>query len=64
MIYVKVENNNLEKALLLFKKKIKDTQLMFELQDRTEFTKKSTLRRKNKQKAIFREKIAKQKQIG
>lgn len=53
-IKVEVKDGQLEKALKLFKKKIKDSRIMLELRDRQEFTKPSLLKRKNKNKAINR----------
>ena len=40
MIYVKVYNNNIEKELSKFKKKVKESKLMVELRER-EFYKKN-----------------------
>ena len=47
MIYVKVYNNNIEKALSKFKKKVKESKLLVELREREFYTKKS-LKRKEK----------------
>ena len=41
-IKVVVKNNNIEKALSIFKRKVKDSNLMFELRER-EFYKKQKL---------------------
>lgn len=56
-IKVQVRDGNLEKALKLFKKKIKDSRIMLELRDRQEFIKPSLLKRRNKNKAINRLKM-------
>ena len=56
-IKVEVRDGNLEKALRLFKKKIKDSRIMLELRDRQEFTKPSLRKRQNKNRAINRLKM-------
>ena len=56
MIYVKVYNNNIEKALSKFKKKIKESKLLVELREREFYTKKSTKRKEKKAKARLRRK--------
>lgn len=48
---------SLDRALKLFKKKIKDSRIMLELRDRQEFTKPSLKKRRNKNKAINRMKM-------
>jgi len=53
-IKVEVRDGNLEKALRLFKKKIKDSRILLELRDRQEFTKPSLIKRRNKNRAINR----------
>ena len=52
MIYVKVYNNNIEKTLSKFKKKVKESKLMVELREREFYTKKS-LKRKEKIKMLI-----------
>ena len=54
MIYVKVYNNNIEKALSKFKKQVKESKLLVELREREIFTKKSTKRKELKAKARLR----------
>jgi len=54
VIYVKVYNNNIEKALSKFKKKVKESKLLVELREREFFTKKSTKRKELKAKARLR----------
>ena len=56
MIYVKVYNNNIEKALSKFKKKVKESKLLVELREREFYTKKSTKRKELKAKARLRRK--------
>lgn len=56
-IKVEVINGNLERALKLFKKKIKDSKIMLELRDRQEYIKPSLKKRINKNKAINRLKM-------
>ena len=56
MIYVKVYNNNIEKALSKFKKKIKESKLLVELREREFYTKKSTKRKEKIAKARLRRK--------
>ena len=45
---VTVENNNIEGAIRRFKRKVKDSQLMLELQDRSYYKKPSKLRREKR----------------
>ena len=56
MIYVKVYNNNIEKALSKFKKQVKESKLLVELREREYYTKKSTKRKELKAKARLRRK--------
>ena len=56
MIYVKVYNNNIEKALSKFKKKVKESKLMVELRERELYTKKSLKRKEKIAKAKLRRK--------
>ena len=56
MIYVKVYNNNIEKALSKFKKQVKESKLLVELREREYYTKKSTKRKELKAKARLRKK--------
>jgi small subunit ribosomal protein S21 len=56
LIYVKVYNNNIEKALRKLKKQVKETKLMLELREREYYVKPSTLRREKKAKAKLRAK--------
>ena len=52
-INVVVKNNNVEKALSIFKRKVKDSNLMYELREREHYKKPSQLKKeiKNRSKA-------------
>ena len=56
MIRVPVIKGNLQKALKLFKRKFKNTQVIKELRERQSHTKKSTKKRLTKDKAIYKQK--------
>ena len=56
MIYVKVYNNNIEKAISKLKKQVKESKLLVELREREFYTKKSTKRKEAKAKARLRAK--------
>ena len=56
MIYVKVYNNNIEKALSKFKKKVKESKLLVELREREFYTKKSLKKKEKIAKAKLRRK--------
>ena len=57
MIKVEVrKGQSIEKAISIFKKKVKQSGLMLELRERSFFTKKSDLLREKKKKAILRNK--------
>jgi len=56
VLYVKVYNNNIEKALSKFKKQVKESKLLVELREREYYTKKSTKRKELKAKARLRKK--------
>ena len=55
MLRVPVIKGNLNKALKIFKKKFKNTQVVKELRERQQYTKKSTKRRLIKDKAIHKQ---------
>ena len=59
---VKVYNNNVEGALKVLKKKIKKSNLMFELKKRTFYEKPSKLKREKKNLAILRNKWSVEKE--
>ena len=53
-IKVVVKHNNIEKALGIFKRKIKDSNLMFELREREHYKKPSEIKKEIKNKAKAR----------
>ena len=53
-IKVVVKNNNVEKALSIFKRKVKDSGMMYELREREFFKKKSDIKKEMKNKARAR----------
>ena len=53
-IKVVVKNNNVEKGLSIFKRKIKDSNLMFELREREYYKKPSEIKKEIKNKAKAR----------
>ena len=56
MIYVKVYNNNVYRALSKLKKQVKETKLMLELREREFYKKPSQLRKERNAKARLRRK--------
>ena len=56
MLKVSVIKGNLQKALKLFKRKFKNTQVIKELRERQSYTKKSRKKRLIKDKAIYKQK--------
>ena len=59
---VKVFNNNVEGALKVFKRKVKDSNLMLELSKKAYYDKPSKKRREKKNMAILRNKFAIEKE--
>jgi len=57
LIEVTVKNNNIEKALSIFKRKVKDSKLMLELREREFYKKPSELRKEKKARGKIRTKI-------
>ena len=53
-INVVVKNNNVEKALSIFKRKVKDSNLMYELREREYYKKPSEIKKEIKNKAKAR----------
>jgi len=53
-IKVVVKHNNAEKALSIFKRKVKDSNLMYELREREFYKKPSDVRKETKSKAKAR----------
>ncbi len=56
-VSVKVKNGNIQKALSRFKRKVKDSDHLYELKDRREYTKPSVKKRRLKQIAIHNQKL-------
>ncbi len=56
MIYDKVHKGQIDKALSILKKKVKETKLMLELREREFYTKPSDLKKEKKAKARLRNK--------
>ena len=56
-VAVKVIKGNIQKALSKFKRKVKDSDHLFELKDRREYVKPSVLKRRKKQTAIYKQKL-------
>ena len=54
-IKVVVKNNNVEKALSIFKRKIKDSNLMYELREREYYKKPSVLKKEVKETRLMLE---------
>ena len=56
MIYVKVHKGQIDKALSILKKKVKETKLMLELREREFYTNPSVIKKEKKAKARLRNK--------
>ena len=56
MLKIPVIKGNINKALKLFKRKFKQTGILKEVRERKNHTKPTTKRRKNKEKAILKQK--------
>ncbi len=56
-VSVKVRDGNIQKALSKFKRKVKDSDHLYELKDRKQYTKPSVKRRRQKQTAIHNQKL-------
>ena len=62
MIYVKVDKRkSIEKAISIFKKKVKDAGILLEVRERQEYKKKSAIKRKKRAQAIARMRQRKEK---
>lgn len=57
MLIVKVKKGDIERAIKELKSKVIRTRQNSHLNERKEYTKKSVLKRQNKNKAIYREKF-------
>ena len=62
LVTIKVRNGDINRALKIFKRAVMDSGHLFELRERQEYTKPTTIRRKQKQKAIRNQKIEWMKQ--
>ena len=56
-VSVKVRKGNIQKALSIFKRLVKDSDHLYELRDRKEFVKPSVKKRRKKQVAIHKQKL-------
>jgi small subunit ribosomal protein S21 len=56
-VSIKVINGNIQKALSKFKRKVSESEHLFELRVRKEFLKPSVLKRRKKQEAIHKQKL-------
>jgi len=56
LIYVKVHKGQIDKALSILKRKVKETKLMLELREREFYTKPSVIKKEKKAKARLRNK--------
>ena len=62
MIYVKVDKRkSIEKAISIFKKKVKDAGILLEVRERQEYKKKSVIKRKKRAQALARMRQRKEK---
>ena len=57
IVAVKVVKGNIQKALSIFKRKVKDSEHLYELRKRQEFVKPSVKKRREKQVAIHNQKL-------
>tara|TARA_B100000427_G_scaffold300912_1_gene283700 strand:+ start:701 stop:922 length:222 start_codon:yes stop_codon:yes gene_type:complete len=57
LLYVEVRNNNYEKGISEFKKRVKNSGLLLELRNREFYEKKSAEKRRKKKLAILRNKV-------
>jgi len=62
MVYVKVDRNkSIEKAISIFKRKVKESGILLELRERQEFKKPSAVKRKKRAQAKARMRQRKEK---
>jgi len=54
-VSVKVKNGNIQKALSIFKRRVKESEHLYELRERKYYTKPTTKKRKQKQEALREE---------
>lgn len=57
MLIIKVNKGKIDAALKQFKRKVKNTKQLQQVRDQQEYTKPSTKRRKQKLKAIYKQKM-------
>lgn len=57
IVAVKVVKGNIQKALSIFKRKVKESEHLYELRKRQEFVKPSVKKRREKQVAIHNQKL-------
>ena len=62
LVTIKVRKGDINRALKRFKRAVMDSGHLFELRERQEYTKPTTIRRKQEQKAIRNQKIEWMKQ--
>ena len=62
LVTIKVRKGDINRALKRFKRAVMDSGHLFELRERQEYTKPTTIRRKQKQKAIRNQQIEWMKQ--
>ena len=55
MLIVKVRNNNIEQTIKIMRRKVISTKQLKKLRELKHYTKKSTQRREEKHKAIYKE---------
>lgn len=62
MVYIKVDRNkSIEKAISIFKRKVKESGILLELRERQEFKKPSAVKRKKRAQAKARMRQRKEK---
>jgi|TARA_B100000085_G_C18199253_1_gene372983 small subunit ribosomal protein S21 len=62
MVYVKVrKNTSVEKAISIFKRKVKEAGILYELRERQEYKKPSAVKREKRAKALARKRSLKPK---
>jgi small subunit ribosomal protein S21 len=62
MVYVKVDKRkSIEKAISIFKRKVKESGILLELRERQEFKKPSAVKRKKRAQALARMRQRKEK---
>ena len=62
LVTIKVRKGDINRALKIFKRAVMDSGHLFELRERQQYTKPTTIRRKQKQKAIRNQQIEDMKQ--